>query len=143
MAVAERLLSKIVWRKSSSMKNIRSVRRSLLFVLACGPALWGADLSAYRGFQLGMGWTDVPYPIPNLRVENGPAKAHVRIGWLRSVSNIYHAFAVQSFTDELAAGAGRDRHPRPGAVDCRALQQVEPSFTQVARKGFPWLFVRL
>ena len=63
----------------------------------------------YGGFQLGMGWTDIPYPIPNLRVENGPAQAHVRIGWLRSVSNIYHAFAVQSFTDELAAAAGRDR----------------------------------
>jgi len=27
----------------------------------------------------------------NLRIENGPAKAHVRIGWLRSVANIYHA----------------------------------------------------
>jgi isoquinoline 1-oxidoreductase beta subunit len=63
----------------------------------------------YGGFQLGMGWTDVPYPIANLRVENGPAQAHFRIGWLRSVSNIYHAFAVQSFTDELAAAAGRDR----------------------------------
>lgn len=63
----------------------------------------------YGGFQLGMGWTDIPYRIPNLRVENGPAKAHVRIGWLRSVANIYHAFGVQSFTDELAASAGRDR----------------------------------
>lgn len=63
----------------------------------------------YGGFQLSMGWTDIPYPIPNLRVENGPAKSHVRIGWLRSVSNIYHAFGVQSFTDELAAATGRDR----------------------------------
>jgi isoquinoline 1-oxidoreductase beta subunit len=63
----------------------------------------------YGGFQLGMGWTDIPYPLANLRVENGPAQAHFRIGWLRSVSNIYHAFAVQSFTDELAAAAGRDR----------------------------------
>ena len=34
--------------------------------------------------------------------ENGPAEAHVRIGWLRSVANIYHAFAVESFADELA-----------------------------------------
>jgi hypothetical protein len=33
--------------------------------------------------------TDIPFDIPNLRVENGPAKAHVRIGWLRSVANIY------------------------------------------------------
>jgi isoquinoline 1-oxidoreductase beta subunit len=63
----------------------------------------------YGGGQLGMGWTDIPYRLPNLRVENGPAKAHMRIGWLRSVANIYHAFGVQSFTDELAAQAGRDR----------------------------------
>lgn len=63
----------------------------------------------YGGFQLGMGWTDIPYVIPNLRVENGPSKAHLRIGWLRSVANIYHAFAVQSFTDELAAAAHQDR----------------------------------
>ncbi len=58
--------------------------------------------------HLGQGWTDVPFDIPNLRVENGPAEAHVRIGWLRSVANIYHAFAVQCFADELAHAAGRD-----------------------------------
>ena len=72
-------------------------------------AMQGNPNEEYGGFQLSMGWTDIPYPIPNLRVENGPAKAHVRIGWLRSVSNIYHAFGVQGFTDELAAAAGRDR----------------------------------
>ena len=58
--------------------------------------------------HLQQGWTDIPYDLPNLRIENGPAKAHVRIGWLRSVANIYHAFAVQCFTDELAHAAGRD-----------------------------------
>src|SRR5271170_7955524 len=69
------------------------------------------DVNAVYGdpAHLQQGWTDIPYPIPNLRVENGPAKAHVRIGWLRSVSNIYHAFGVQTFTDELAAAAGHDR----------------------------------
>jgi isoquinoline 1-oxidoreductase subunit beta len=58
--------------------------------------------------HLAQGWTDVPFDIPNLRVENGPAKAHVRIGWLRSVANIYHAFAVLCFADELAHVAKRD-----------------------------------
>src|ERR1700676_3884281 len=58
--------------------------------------------------DLSLGWTDIPYDIPNLRVENGPAKAYVRIGWLRSVGNIYNAFPVQSFSDELAHAAGRD-----------------------------------
>ena len=45
---------------------------------------------------------------PNFRSENGQATAHVRIGWLRSVANIYHAFAVQSFANELAYAANRD-----------------------------------
>jgi isoquinoline 1-oxidoreductase beta subunit len=58
--------------------------------------------------DLQQGWMDIPYAIPNLRVENGNAKAHVRIGWLRSVANIYHGFAVQSFSDELAHRAKRD-----------------------------------
>ncbi len=60
------------------------------------------------GGELGMGWTDIPFAVPNLRAENGPANAHVRIGWFRSVANIYHGFAVQSFAGELAHAAGRD-----------------------------------
>ncbi len=50
------------------------------------------DVNAVYGdpSHLQQGWTDVPYDLPNLRIENGPAKAHVRIGWLRSVANIYH-----------------------------------------------------
>ncbi|HVP00791.1 MAG TPA: molybdopterin cofactor-binding domain-containing protein [Bryobacteraceae bacterium] len=63
----------------------------------------------YGTSQMGMGWSDVPFDIPHHRAENGPAKAPVRIGWMRSVANIYHAFAVQSFVDELAAAANRDR----------------------------------
>ena len=60
------------------------------------------------GGELGLGFTDLPYAIPNHRSENGPATAHVRIGWLRSVANIYHAFAISSFVDELAHAAGKD-----------------------------------
>ena len=36
------------------MKSIRRVKYALVFLLACGPVLLGADLSTYRGFQLGM-----------------------------------------------------------------------------------------
>lgn len=59
-------------------------------------------------FELGMGAVDNPFDIPNLRVENPEAAAHTRIGWLRSVYNIPHAFAVQCFAAELAEAAGRD-----------------------------------
>ena len=58
--------------------------------------------------ELGLGFSDLPFAIPNHRSENGPATAHVRIGWFRSVANIYHAFAIQSFADELAIAAGKD-----------------------------------
>ena len=67
----------------------------------------GAEYASAGEMQ--QGWTDIPYDLPNLRVENGPAPAHVRIGWFRSVANIYQAFAVQTFTDELAANANADR----------------------------------
>ena len=68
------------------------------------------DVNAVYGDppHLQQGWTDLPYDLPNMRIENGPAQAHVRIGWLRSVANIYHAFGVQCFTDELAHRAHRD-----------------------------------
>src|SRR6185436_3514471 len=58
--------------------------------------------------ELAMGVINVPFAIPNIRIENPEAVAHTRIGWFRSVSNIPHAFAIQSFVAELAADAGRD-----------------------------------
>jgi isoquinoline 1-oxidoreductase beta subunit len=58
--------------------------------------------------ELGMGWTNLPFDIANHRAENGPAKHHVRLGWMRSVANIQHAFAIHSFVDELAQMAKRD-----------------------------------
>ena len=58
--------------------------------------------------EFGMGAIDNPFDIANFQVENPEAAAHTRIGWFRSVSNIPHAFAIQSFIAELAAAAGRD-----------------------------------
>jgi len=66
----------------------------------------GADHEA--PFELGMGFVDLPFDIANFRCENPASPAHVRIGWFRSVSNIPHAFAVQSFIAELAHATGKD-----------------------------------
>lgn len=60
------------------------------------------------GFELGMGFTNQPYDIPNLQIENAKAEAHMRIGWLRSVDNIISGFGVNSFVDELAVASGKD-----------------------------------
>ncbi len=69
---------------------------------------FGPDSQQQTPAELGMGVINVPFAIENLRIENPPAAAHTRIGWFRSVYNIPHAFAVQSFVAELAAAAGRD-----------------------------------
>jgi isoquinoline 1-oxidoreductase subunit beta len=67
------------------------------------------DKTVYSdGGELGLGFSDLPFAIANQRSENGPATAHVRIGWFRSVANIYHAYAIQCFEDELAHEAGKD-----------------------------------
>jgi isoquinoline 1-oxidoreductase beta subunit len=60
-------------------------------------------------WEAGQGLVDMPFDVANLRIENGEAQAHTRIGWFRSVSNISHAFAIQAFAGELAAAAGKDQ----------------------------------
>ncbi len=72
-------------------------------------SLFAPDPGIASGFEMGMGLVDSPFDVPNLSIETGEeAKAHTRIGWFRSVSNIPHAFAAQSFVAEVAASLGRD-----------------------------------
>jgi isoquinoline 1-oxidoreductase beta subunit len=75
------------------------------------PSLWSTFAPGVKNehpIELGMGFVNTPFAITNARFENPEAEAHTRIGWLRSVSNIPRAFAIQSFVAELAAAAGRD-----------------------------------
>jgi isoquinoline 1-oxidoreductase beta subunit len=71
-------------------------------------ALFAPGMNHEAAFELGMGFTNMAYAIPNVRLENPEAAAHTRVGWYRSVSNIPHGFAIQSFVDELAHKAGQD-----------------------------------
>ena len=82
--------------------------------------------------ELGMGVINVPFAIPNVRIENPEAIAHTRIGWFRSVSNIPHAFAIQSFVAELAAAAGRD--PKDFLLDVIG----EPRVVSPEKLGDTW-----
>ncbi|WP_199611633.1 molybdopterin cofactor-binding domain-containing protein [Flocculibacter collagenilyticus] len=60
----------------------------------------GANMPA--DFELGLGFGNTPIGVQNLQCEKCEAPAHIRIGWLRSVSNIQHAFGLGSFVDEIA-----------------------------------------
>ncbi|NDV89416.1 molybdopterin-dependent oxidoreductase [Aurantimonas aggregata] len=71
-------------------------------------SIFAPDPKQKLPFELGMGLLNMPLAIENIRAENPEAAAHVRIGWYRAVSNLPHAFAIQSFVSELAHAAGRD-----------------------------------
>ena len=107
----------VAWRHRSAAPTILSI--------------FAPDQKYEAPFEIGMGLVDNPFDIPNFRVENGEAEAHTRIGWFRSVYNIPHAFAVQSFVAELAKSTERD--PKevlldllgpPRIVDPRKSQNV-------------------
>jgi len=84
----------VAWRQRSAAPSILST--------------FAPDPKFPANFELGLGFVDNPLNVANLRMESGEAAAHARIGWFRSVNNIPHAFAVQSFVAELAHELGRD-----------------------------------
>lgn len=69
-----------------------------------------SDTSAKQpsDLELSMGAMDLPYAIPSVTLQTYDAKAHTRIGWLRSVANIQQAFAIGSMIDEIAAARQKD-----------------------------------
>jgi isoquinoline 1-oxidoreductase beta subunit len=117
---------KVVWTREDDIKfdfyhAVAAVHHRAVIGERGRPAAWLARSAfppiqstftageQYGGtFEVGMGLTDMPYDVRSYRAENCPAPAHVRIGWFRSVANIYHVFAASSFVDELAVAAGRD-----------------------------------
>lgn len=156
---------KVVWTREDDIKfDYYNAVASMYFKAALGtngkPAAWLQrsvfppipsifDVNAVYGdaSHLQQGWTDIPYDLPNLRVENGPAKAHVRIGWLRSVANIYHGFGIQCFTDELAHAAGRDPLDylldligQPRTIDFKGVDY--PNYG-ASMEAYPWETGRL
>ena len=54
------------------------------------------------------GAVNLPYAIPNVRMEYAYAKTPVPVMWWRSVEHSINGFAVESFVDELAAAAKAD-----------------------------------
>ena len=103
-----------------------------------------AELHPSNG-EMELGCRDFPYDVPNIRIESHESTAHTRIGWLRSVSNIHHAFAIHSMMDEIAEARGMD--PIENALELlgedRNLSfegEMEGNFENYGEKldDFPW-----
>lgn len=58
--------------------------------------------------ELMLGASDFPYNVPAINIATHDAKAHLRIGWLRSVRNIPQVFAAATMLDEIAEARGID-----------------------------------
>ena len=71
-------------------------------------SLFAEGAKGQQLFESAMSAINMPYRIPNVRVETAEVPAHARIGWFRSVANIPHAFAAQCFIAELAHRTGQD-----------------------------------
>ena len=55
-----------------------------------------------------LGQGDMMFDVPNIKIAFGETDTFMRIGWVRSVTNINNVFAAGSFVDELAHAAGAD-----------------------------------
>ncbi|MGQ0505424.1 MAG: molybdopterin cofactor-binding domain-containing protein [Myxococcaceae bacterium] len=85
----------VAWRHRTAFPPIAST-----FVPPIASMLVSSSKPAGRDLQQGV--LDLALSVPNVRAEACEAAPYVRIGWLRSVYNIFHAFAEGSFIDELA-----------------------------------------
>lgn len=62
----------------------------------------GIDSSSVEGAA------NLPYAIPNLRIDLTTTEPRIPVLWWRSVGSTHTAYAVETFIDEIAATAGRD-----------------------------------
>ncbi len=96
------------------------------------------------GDELNLGMIDLPYAIDNISCETQEAKTKIRIGWLRSVSNIQHAYAVGCTIDEVAHARGvdpvqniLDMLGEDRLIDAKVLGSEFQNYGQKS-EDFPW-----
>ena len=83
-------------------------------------AYWNPGGGKPENSEIG-GAEQMPYSIPNVRLEYNPVASAVPPLWWRSVEHSFNGFAVECFIDELAAAAGQD------PVQFRKMLLVKPA----------------
>ena len=97
----------------------RSVAPSLM-------STFDADAKLEAPFELGMGVINVPFAIPNIRIENPDAVAHTRIGWFRV--GVEHPARVRGAVVRRGARRGGGTRPEGlSARDHRSAARAEPA----------------
>jgi len=103
-----------------------------------------SDANEPAGFELSLGMIDMPYVIGNVRCETHVAPTRTRIGWLRSVCNIQHAFAVCGMIDEIAHARGvdpvqniMDLIGEDRTIDFKTFSEEVANYNE-KQEDFPW-----
>ena len=79
------------------------------------------------------GLDDMPYTIPNLRVEFAPVASVVPRGWWRSVEHSINGFVINSMLDEIARAAEKD----PIELRLAILQRGRKIVAEGPAKDYP------
>lgn len=85
------------------------------------------------------GLDDLPYSVPNIRIEFLPVSSVVPRGWWRSVEYSINSFVINSFLDEVARAAGKD----PIEYQLAMLTQGRKIEGQGQAKNYPYEIDRL
>ncbi|MEM7549784.1 MAG: molybdopterin cofactor-binding domain-containing protein [Bacteroidota bacterium] len=99
--------------------------------------------------EISQGLIDVPYKIPNVCIETGKADVQTRIGWMRSVANVQHAFAIGSMLDEIAEYRGKDAVKnalemlgKDRMLDLSGIKEIYGNYNEPL-EDYPWNTGRL
>ena len=115
---------KVLWTREDDMRHdfyrpANCVRLRATLDSRGRPAAWFQRIA---GPKNALGGVDIPYAIPNLRVETIEEDPGVPAGPWRSVGASQNAFSVECFIDELAHAAGQD----PLAYRLQLLKEFSP-----------------
>jgi isoquinoline 1-oxidoreductase subunit beta len=83
--------------------NIRTAGQSIIAAVSPRVMQFGVDRNFLQGLL-----EDMPYDVPNYRVDYAMRNTHVPVGVWRGVNHSQNAFFKESFIDELAHAAGAD-----------------------------------
>jgi len=113
----------IAWR-------IRDASHSILAGVRPQDIKEGVDRHALGGI------VDLPYGVPNLRIEFAMRNSHVPVGFMRTVFHSQNPFMRECFVDEIAHAAGKDPYEFR-----RALLRAKPKdlgVLEAAAKASGW-----
>ena len=110
--------------------TIRTAGQSIIAAVSPRVMQFGVDRNFLQGLL-----EDMPYDVPNYRVDYAMRNTHVPVGVWRSVNHSQNAFFKESFVDEMAHAAGTDpylfrrkllaKQPRELAVLDAAARRAE------------------